>query len=110
MLKSNASYPKDTQCTAGFSSHWIIKENTHEESFNMVSILGASNTEGGTDTWGFMEHYPNWHCQCLSMTVSASLWDMKCNTSGTCEYWWPTVSMDISNEDTITGCETTGVE
>jgi len=44
------------------------------------------------------------------MIVSASVWDMKCNTSGTCGYWLPTVSMDTSHEDTINGCETTGVE
>lgn len=109
MLKCNARYTQDTQCTAGFSSHWIIKENTHEESLNMVATLGACNTEAGTDTWGFMEHCPNWHCHCVSIIVSASLWDMKCNTSG-CEYWLRTVSMDNSHEDTITGCETTGVE
>jgi hypothetical protein len=35
------------------------KENTHEESFNMVSTLDACNTEAGTDTWGFKEHCPN---------------------------------------------------
>jgi hypothetical protein len=71
---------------------------------------GACNTEAGTDTWGFMEHCRNWHCQCLSMIVSAFLWDMKCNASGTCEFWLPMVSMGTSHEDTITDCETTGVE
>lgn len=65
MLKCNARYTQDTQCPAGFSSHWIIKENTHDESFNMVSTFGDCNTEAGTDTSGFMEHCPKWHCQCL---------------------------------------------
>jgi hypothetical protein len=59
MLKRNARCTPDTYCTAGFSSHSLIKENTHMMNPSTWSQLLVPNTEAGNDAGEFMEHYPD---------------------------------------------------